>query len=159
MQTTIRRSLPTLALALVLAAAGCGGNGKKERQSFLDRANALCSHFEALQNNVQFPTGNPLAADTSHVTRAQWGLALNQIVNYGRQEIRGLQKLKAPKDLRDTVEQMIAKKETGYDQLAKGADAAKRNHPGEINAPVAAGRKALAEAAVLANKAGLPQCT
>jgi hypothetical protein len=154
----MRRALLVLLLVVPLAAVGCGKSAKEHRQDFLAKGIGICSHFSTLQNEVRFPMGNPLAAKTSHVQRAQWGLALTQIVNFGRQEVRGLRKLKAPKDLRDRFEQMLDTKEAAFDDLAKSADAAKRNHTAEIKAPADAGRAKLSQAGMLAKAVGLPKC-
>jgi len=154
-----RWSLLALVLVVALAATACGGeSAAKRKKDFLAEATSICSHFSELQNQVQFPSGNPLAARTSHTTRAQWGLALNQIVNYGRQEVRRLGKLKAPKDLRERFQELLDTKGQAFDDLAKGADAAKRNHTDEIKAPVTAGRKRLARARTLAKAISLPSC-
>ncbi len=160
MQTTLRRVLPLLAALLVvgLVASGCGKSAAQKRKDFLGEANSTCKHFESLQNQVQFPISDPTAKNVTHVQRAQWGLAMNQIVNYGRQELRALGKLHAPKDLQDGYRQMMDKKSTAYDDLAQGADAAKRNRVSQIQPPIDAGRAALASAAELAKQLDLPDC-
>lgn len=155
----MRRSLLGLLLIAALAAGGCGGgNQKKERQQFLAKANATCSQYENLQNAVQFPSVNPLATGTSHADRARWGLALKQIVDLGRQEVKVLGKLKPPTDLRDRFQEMLDLKTAAFDDLSKGAEAAKRNHPTEIKAPIDAGRARLARVSKLARKLGVPRC-
>jgi hypothetical protein len=151
------RSLVAMLLLVPLAAAACGENSKQQRQKFLAEANGICGHFGTLQNQVRFPSANPLGVRTSHADRARWGLALNQIVNYGRQEVRRLRKLK-PEDLRERFEKMVGTKEAAFDDLATGADAAKRNHRSAIKAPVDAGRAKLARASSLAKALGLPKC-
>ena len=154
-----RWSLSALVFVVALAATGCGGESPaKRKKDFLAKATSICSHFSALQNQVQFPSGNPLAARTSHASRAQWGLALNQIVNYGREEVRGLRKLKAPKDLRERFQELLDTREQAFDDLAKAADAAKRNRTAEIKPPVTAGRKKLGRASKLAKAISLPSC-
>jgi hypothetical protein len=155
----VRRALLVVLLALPFAAAGCGKSDAEKRTEFFTAARGICGHFARLQNDVRFPEGNPLAAKMTHVSRAQWGLALNQIVNYGRQEVRGLRKLKAPKDLRERFEQMLDVKDAAFDDLAKGADAAKRNRIAEIEAPVVAGRAKLAQATKLAKAVDLSACS
>jgi hypothetical protein len=155
----MRRSLLGLLLVAALAAGGCGGgNPKKERQQFLAKANATCSQYESLQNQVQFPSVNPLATGTSHEDRARWGLALKQIVDLGRQEVKVLGKLKPPAELRDRYQEMLNLKSAAFDNLAKGADAAKRNHRTGIKAPIDAGRAKLTQASKLAKAVGLPSC-
>jgi hypothetical protein len=154
-----RWSMSALVVVVALAAAGCGGeSAAKRKKDFLAEATSICNHFSELQNQIQFPSGNPLAARTSHTTRAQWGLALNQIVNYGRQEVRGLRKLKAPKDLRERFQELLDTKDQAYNDLAKAADAAKRNRTAEIKPPVTAGRKKLAQGTKLARAISLPSC-
>jgi hypothetical protein len=154
-----RWSLAALVLVVALTATGCGGeSAAKQKQDFLAKATSICSHFSELQNQVQFPSGNPLSARASHTSRAQWGLALNQIVNDGREEVRGLRKLKPPKDLRDRFQELLDTKEQAFDDLAKAADAAKRNHVAEIKPPVTAGRKKLAHGTQLARAISLPSC-
>ena len=154
-----RWPVAALVLVVALAATGCGGeSAAKRKKDFLAKATSICSHFSELQNQVQFPSGNPLAARTSHTSRAQWGLALNQIVNYGREEVRGLRKLKAPKDLQERFQELLDTKEQAFDDLAKAADAAKRNHTAEIKPPVTAGRKKLGRTSKLARAISLPSC-
>lgn len=156
----MRSSISGLAivLAVLVAVAGCGQSAKERRQEFLVKARTVCSHFATLQNEVQFPSVNPLAASTTHAARAQWGLALDQIINYGRQQVRGLQKLKPPKDLKPRFGELIDTKTAAYDELAKGADAAKRNHRAEIEQPVSSARKKLAQASSVAKALGLASC-
>jgi hypothetical protein len=154
----MRVYLLALALVLAFAATACGKSSKQKRQEFITHANAICIHFSTLQNEVRFPESNPLARGTTHRERAMWGLALNQVINYGRQQIRGLRRLKPPKDLHDRFEEMLALKTAAFDYLAKGADAAKRNHRTKIKPPVDAGRKKLAQVSTLARKIGLPKC-
>lgn len=155
----IGRLLPAALVGLALAAAGCGGqSAEQKRRAFLLEANNICGNFEKLQNAVTFPTANPLDPKLSNITRSQWGLALNQIVNYGRQEVRGLQRLKAPKDLRPGYQQLGDVKSAAFDLLAEAADAAKRNHPGAIAAPSNKAKTKLAQASKLAKKLALPNC-
>jgi hypothetical protein len=154
----VRRALLPVLLLFALAAAGCGKSAEEQRRDFLSNAGSVCSHFAMLQNQIAFPTGNPTDSGLSHTTRAQWGLALNQIVNYGRQETRRLRKLEPPEDLRDRFERLLDAKEAAFDDLAKGADAAKRNRVSQIAAPVNAGRAKLAQVEKLAKAVGLPAC-
>ena len=146
-------------LGIAIAAAGCGGpSAEQKRTAFLTEANNICNNFEKLQNAVTFPTGNPLDPSLSNVTRAQWGLALNQIVNYGVQEVRGLRRLKPPKDLEHDFQLLGVVKSSAFALLAEAADAAKRNHPDQINAPSVAAKAKLAQAETLAKKLKLPKC-
>jgi hypothetical protein len=157
----MRRLLPAAlpVLMLALAAAGCGGSDpKKERQEFLAKANAICNQYESQQNAVQFPSVNPLAANVSHTARAQWGLAVKRIADLGRQEVKALQDVKAPKALRERFQELIDRKASAFDDLARGADAAKRNHRTQIRAPIDSGRKKLAAIATRAKALGLPKC-
>jgi hypothetical protein len=158
MEEAMRRVLPGVLLVTAVAVAGCGGNPKKERQQFLAKANAICNQFETQQNEVRFPSVNPLAAVTSHADRARWGLSLKQIVDLGREEVKSLRKLKAPKDLSDRFQQMVDSKDAAFGDLARAADAAKRNHPTQIKAPADAGRAKLAKVSKLAKALGAPRC-
>jgi hypothetical protein len=153
-----KSALAWLLLSVVFLTSACGGNPAKERKTFLARANSTCTHFQTLQNNVQFPSINPLATSPSHAARARWGVALNQIVNLGRDEIRTLQTLKPPKDLQSGFRAMIDAKTSAFDELGKAADAAKLNHRTEIKPPTMAAQKKLAQAAKLAKGLGLPKC-
>ena len=153
-----KSALAWLLLLVVLVTSACGSNPAKDRKAFLARANSTCNHFKALQNAVQFPSINPISPKAPHAARAQWGLALKQIVNLGRDEVRALQRLKAPKDLKARYTTMIDTKTAAYDDLTRAADAAKLNHPTEIKPPTTTGRKKLAQAATLAKAIGLPSC-
>jgi hypothetical protein len=154
----VRRAILAILLLVPLVALGCGKSTAEKRKEFFTEARGICGHFSRLQNDVRFPEGNPLSAKMTHVSRAQWGLALNQIVNYGRQEVRGLRKLKPPKDIRDKFEQLLDTKDAAFTDLAEGADAAKRNRISEIKVPVTAGRAKLAQATKLAKDVDLPVC-
>jgi outer membrane murein-binding lipoprotein Lpp len=151
--------LLALAGACALVAAGCGGESSaKKKEEFLTKANSICRHFEGLQNDVQVPSVNPLAAKTSHAARAQWGLGINQLAYLGTQEVNELSKLKPPKELADDFQQLLATKSGAFRDLMEGADAAKRNHISEIKAPINAGRAALAQATKQARALGLKDC-
>jgi hypothetical protein len=151
--------LLALAGASALVAAGCGGESSaKKKAEFLAVANSICKHFEGLQNQVQVPSVNPLAAKTSHVARAQWGLAIKQLAYLGTQEVKGLGKLKPPKELEERFQQLLTTKGGAFADLMQGADAAKRNHVSEIKAPIDAGRAALAQATKQARALGLKEC-
>jgi hypothetical protein len=147
-----------LAVVFSLTAAGCGESSAKKKEEFLAKANAICKHFEGLQNQVQVPSVNPLAAKTSHVARAQWGLGIKNLAYLGTQEVKELGKLKPPKELKDEFERLLTTKQGAFTQLLEGADAAKRNHITEIRGPINAGRAALAEASGQARRLGLNEC-
>jgi hypothetical protein len=156
-----RRPLRLAALvgALAALAAGCGGKSEAEKkQEFLAKANAICGHFESLQNDVQVPSVNPLAAKTSHAARAQWGLGIKQLAYLGTQEVRSLGKLNPPKELEQPFQRLLTTRGGAFANLLEGADAAKRNHVSEIKAPIDAGRKALTDAARQARALGLKEC-
>ncbi|MFL5962537.1 MAG: hypothetical protein ACJ757_06545 [Gaiellaceae bacterium] len=153
-----KSALAWLLLLIVFVTSACGSNPAQERKTFLARANSTCNHFQTLQNNVQFPSINPLSTSPSHADRARWGLALKQIVDLGRDEVRALQKLKPPKDLQARFRTMIDTKTLAFDDLAKAADAAKLNHRTEIKPPTTAAQTKLAQAAKVAKALGLPRC-
>jgi hypothetical protein len=158
MEEAMRMSLLGLLLVIVVAAAGCGANPKKQRQEFLAKANAICGHFEDKQNQVLFPSVNPLAADISHADRAEWGLSLNQVVDLGLEEVKSLRKLKPPGDLRGRFQEMVDTKEAAFNDLAKSANAAKRNRRTLIKAPTQAARAKLTRVSVLAKQIGMRHC-
>jgi hypothetical protein len=155
----VRRLLLGLPLVVALA-AGCGGSTdpKKERQEFLAQANAICSQYTTKQNEVRFPIANPIAPETSHADRARWGLSLKQVVDFGRQEVKSLRELEAPDDLRERFDELVDVKEAAFDDLAKGAEAAKRDKWNEIEKPVNAGRAKLARVTTLAKELGAGKC-
>jgi hypothetical protein len=145
-------------LLLMVALAGCGGNQKKDTQKFVAKANAICSYFESQQNQVLFPSVNPLSTNLSHADRAQWGLSLHQVVTLGLQEVKSLRKLNPPGAERGRFQEMVDAKEAAFNDLAKSADAAKRNHPKLIQAPTRAAKAKLARVSVLAKQVGVPRC-
>jgi hypothetical protein len=151
--------LLALAGASALVAAGCGGESSaKKKEEFRQKANAICNHFEDLQNQVQVPSVNPLAVKTSHAARAEWGLAIKQLAYLGTQEVKALGKLKPPKELEDAYQRLLTTRGGAFTDLLEGADAAKRNHVSEIKAPFNAGRAALAQATKQARALGLKAC-
>jgi hypothetical protein len=147
-----------LALLVVLVVTGCGSDSTAERKRFLAQANGICDHFSALQNQVQFPSVNPVAAATTHAARAEWAVALKQVAYLGAQEVVALRKLEAPESLRGRFRVMLAAKNAAYTTLLAGADAAKRNHVAEIAPTVRAGRAKLAHSDRLARALALPRC-
>jgi hypothetical protein len=152
-------SAGAVAAALAVAAAGCGGESSaKKKEDFLREANSICKHFEDLQNQVQVPPVNPLAAKTSHAARAQWGLGIKQLAYLGTQEVKALGKLKPPRELEEEYRRLLTTNGEAYADLLQGADAAKRNHVSQIKAPIEAGRAALAQATKHARALGLKQC-
>jgi hypothetical protein len=152
-------SAGAVAAALAVAAAGCGGESSaKKEEDFLREANSICKHFEDLQNQVQVPSVNPLAAKTSHTARAQWGLGIKQLAYLGTQEVKALGKLKPPKDMEEDFRRLLTTKGGAFADILQGADAAKRNHVSEIKEPIDAGRAALAQATKQARALGLKEC-
>ena len=154
-------SLAAAAVLVVVAllAAGCGGKSAAEKKAdFLKEGNSICAHFESLQNDVQVPSVNPLAKNTSHVARARWGLGIKQLAFYGTQEIKALGKLNAPKELEPPFQEFLTTKGGAFVLMLKGADAAKRNHVSEIKAPITAARAGLAKASRQATSLGLKEC-
>jgi hypothetical protein len=144
--------------ALAVAAAGCGESSAKKKEEFRREANSICKHFEDLQNQVQVPSVDPLAAKTSHTARAQWGLGIKQLAYLGTQEVKALGKLKPPKDMEEDFRRLVTTKGGAFADLLQGADAAKRNHVSQIKEPIDAGRAALAQATKQARALGLKQC-
>jgi hypothetical protein len=152
-------TLAALACALAALAAACGGkSAAKQKEDFLKEANAICKHFEALQNQVQVPSVNPLAPKTSHAARAQWGLGIKQLAYLGTQEAKALGKLDPPKELEDDFRRLVTTKSGAFADLLEGADAAKRNRVSEIRAPINAGRAGLTQATRQARALGLNDC-
>jgi hypothetical protein len=151
-------SVAACLLAFALLAAGCGESAAKKKQDFLAKANAVCRNFEDQQNQVRIPSVNPLATKTSHVARAEWGLAIKQLAYLGTQEVKALGALKPPKDLAVAYQRLVQTKAGAFAALLQGADAAKRNHVSQIRAPIDAGRAALAKATKQARALGLKQC-
>jgi hypothetical protein len=148
-------------------AAGCGGGDSspaspqernQERRVFLNRANAICTEYRFKQNQVLFPSTNPVARRTTPAQRAQWGLSLKRIVDLGRQQVKALRELEPPEQLRVSYERVVAALEDAFDALSEAAEAGKRNKPATIQTAVARGRMALARVTRLANAAGLTGC-
>jgi hypothetical protein len=144
-------------LAVALVAAGCG-SGPLSENELVTKANAICNGYTEKQNEVEFPSVNPIAPKTSFRDRAMWGAALNQIVQLGHQEVTALRKLKPPKDLEARFETLLTAKEAAFDALHAGAEAAKRNRPALVKTTVPAARKKLARAGRLAKALELPKC-
>jgi hypothetical protein len=148
-------------------AAGCGGgdSGAKtpqernqERRVFLNQANAICTQYRFQQNQIQFPSTNPVAPRTTHAQRAQWGLALKRIVDLGRRQVKALRELEPPDQLRVRFDGVVDALETAFDALGEAAEAGKRNKPATIQTAVARGRAALGRVSTLARAMGLAGC-
>lgn len=145
--------------SLVLLASGCGTSAQAKKQHFLAQAGSICSHFSDLQNQVQFPSTNPIAKATTHRARAEWAVALKQVAYLGTQEVKALRKLQAPDPLAARFVALLRSKDLAYTHLLAAADAAKRNHVPALKTSVGAGRVALARAATSATQLGLRRCS
>jgi hypothetical protein len=144
-------------LLVVVLAAGCG-SGRLSREKLVERANAICKSYDTQQNSLPFPSTDPIAPKTSFRERAQWGAALNQIVNLGRQEMKALRKLKPPKELEPAWNRLLAAKDSSYDSLSASATAAKRNRPDELKRIGAVSRRKLTKVTSLADAFGVRDC-
>ena len=154
----MRRALVAVSLAVVLSAAACGGKSRLSRADFLSKATVNCKAYEAKQNAIVFPTVNPVGTKTTHAERAQWGLALKQIVDIGDQELKELRKLRLPKDLQASYTSLLASWQHAYDTLRAGAVAAKRNDVATLKQKVPQGRRELGEVSKRAKPLGLTGC-
>jgi hypothetical protein len=149
----------SVAVVLALLAAGCGGkSAAQKKRDFLTEGNKICKHFNDLQNQVLVPSVNPLAANVTHKQRAQWGLGITQLAYLGTQEVKALEKLKPPKELKEDFDLLLTTKGGAFADMTQGADAAKRNHVTEISTPIRASRAALTKATQQARALGLKQC-
>jgi hypothetical protein len=153
----MRKGLAALLVAVVLVAAGCG-KSRLSREDFVAKANADCQLYESRQNAIQFPTVNPVSATVTHTQRAEWGLALKQIVDIGDGEIKELRKLSPPKELEDHYVDLLNSWQQAYDTLRDGAVAAKKNDVATLKTKVPAGRAQLAKIADQAKPLGLSDC-
>jgi hypothetical protein len=128
------------------------------RGQFLTEANRICTHFSGLQNQVQFPSTNPVAAGTSHAARAEWGVALKQVAYLGTQETKALRRLDPPDELARQFASLLSVEDRAYATLLRSAEAAKQNDPALVRTTGESGRAILARATALAKTLGLPRC-
>jgi hypothetical protein len=154
----MKRALVAVSVAVVLVAAACGGPSRLSRDDFVAKANADCRLYESRQNAVQFPTVDPIAAKATHTQRAEWGLALKQIVDIGDAEVMELRKLNPPKELENHYVDLLNAWQEAYNTLRDGAVAAKKNDPETLKKKVPAGRAQLAKVAEQAKALGLSSC-
>lgn len=154
----MRASFVLVLGAVAAAASGCGSSQHDTRAAFIAEAGRICSHFSSLQNQVQFPSTNPVASGISHAARAEWGVALKQVAYFGTQEAKALRSLDPPERLAARFGELLATKDAAYAALLRGADAAKRNHPALVRREVLDGRAQLARAAAQAKALGAPRC-
>jgi len=145
-------------LAATLVAAGCGGDGRLDREELVTRANEICTAYDAKQNDVLVPSVDPTNPATPFRQRAMWGAAINQIAQIGHQEVKALRKLRPPEVLEGRFEKLLAAKDEGFDELAKTAQAAKRNNPGRVKTAGRTARAKLATVTKLANELGVDKC-
>jgi hypothetical protein len=153
----MRKGLAALLVAVVLVAAGCG-KGRLSRADFIAEANADCKLYESRQNQVQFPTVDPISETATHTQRAEWGLALKQILDIGDAEIKELRKLRPPEELENHYEDLLNSWQQAFDTLRDGAVAAKKNDLATLKTKVPAGRAQLAKIAPQAKALGLSDC-
>lgn len=150
---------PAIICLVLLVASGCGTSAQAKKRHFLTKAGSICSHFSNLQNQVQFPSTNPIASTTTHRARAEWAVSLKQVAYLGTQEVKALRKLQAPDSLAAGFVALLRQKDVAYAHLLAAADAAKRNRVPALASSVRAGRVALARAAAAAKQLGLRRCT
>lgn len=149
----------TLLLVAAVVVSGCGASATTERHRFVDKASGVCSHFSTLQNEVQFPSTDPVAAATTHAARAEWAVSLKQVAYLGTQEVRSLRAIDAPAPLVAGFVSLVSTKASAYAHLLAAADAAKRNRVPALRVATSAGRADLARAATLATQLGLKACS
>ncbi len=155
----MRRLAPGLLVVASVVASGCGTSARVERQHFIARASSVCTHFSDLQNQVQFPSTNPVATTTTHAARAEWAVALKQVAYLGTQEVKALRKLDPPDPLAARFDALVLTMESAYTHLLGAADAAKRNHVAALRVAVRAGQADLARSATTAKGLGLRSCS
>ena len=155
----MKRLAPALVLVASVVASGCGANAKADRRHFIARASSVCRHFSDLQNGVQFPSTNPVAATTTHAARAEWAVALNRVAHLGTQKVEELRKIDPPDPLSARFAAFLMTEESAYVHLLAAADAAKRNHVGRLRTAAGAGRADLSRAARAAKDLGLRACS
>lgn len=155
----MRRLTIGLLVPLLVVASGCGTSAQANKRQFLAQARSICSHFSDLQNQVQFPSTNPIAKTTTHRARAEWAVSLKQVAYLGTQEVKALRKLQAPDPLAARFVALLRQKDLAYAHLLAAADAAKRNRVPRLKTSVAAGRVALSRAATAAGQLGVRPCS
>ena len=144
-------------LLVVVLVAGCGSD-RLSREKLVERANGICESYNTQQNSLPFPSTDPTSPATTFRERAQWGAALNQIVNLGRAEMAALHKLKPPEELEPAWNRLLAAKDSSYDSLSASAEAAKRNRPAALKRIGAVSRKKLTKVTSLADAFGVKEC-
>jgi len=147
-----------LALVATLVAAGCGGEGRLDREELVAKANEICAAYDSKQNDVLVPSADPTNPATPFRQRAMWGAAINQIAQIGRQEVKALRKLRPPEELEGRFGKFLAAKDAGFDALGETADAAKRNNPERVKTAGRTARAKLATVTKLADELGLSKC-
>lgn len=154
----MNKLLAAFLLAASIVVGGCGASATTERHRFVEQATAVCSHFSSLQNEVQFPSTDPVARTTTHAARAEWAVSLKQVAYLGTQEVKSLRALEAPDPLAAQYVTLLSAKANAYGHLLAAADAAKRNRVPALRSATAAGKVELARATTIAAQLGMRAC-
>jgi hypothetical protein len=139
--------LAVVALSVVTAACGGGGDGRLSNEDFQQQANAICKRYDEKIKAIGTPTS---PADIPAFVEK--GVPLIQ------QGIAELRALRPPADLQDDYDRMLDETEKAIPAARKLADAAANNDPAAVQKAIQEGDAANAASDRLATKLGLPQC-
>jgi hypothetical protein len=136
-------------VALSVVAAGCGGGGdnRLSKEDFQQQANAICKKYDEKIKAIGTPTS---PADIPAFVEK--GIPLIQ------QGIAELRALRPPADLQGDYDRMLDETAKAIPAARKLADAAAKKDAAAVQEAIQEGNEANTASDQLATKLGLPQC-
>jgi HAMP domain-containing protein len=135
-------------LALVLAAAGCGGGSKTlSKADYESQLNTICADYNAKAKQIGQPN-----------TIQELGTKGGQLIGEFDKAIAKAEKLKTPKEIKDTRDQFFSKSKELRDTLSQLVDAAKKNDAQKISELGATATSLNSQVDSLAKQLNAPAC-
>ena len=137
----------SVALALVLALVGCGGEERLSKREYLRQADAICAKYE--RRLVAIPEPRTLREVPSFIDR---GLPL------ATEERAELEELRPPEAEEAEIERLLAQVDETIEELERLRDAAAARDRAAAQAAAARLEESSGRAARLARSYGLEEC-
>ncbi|MFN2469250.1 MAG: hypothetical protein ABR521_14105 [Gaiellaceae bacterium] len=149
--------------ALLVAAAGCGGDGGGERLTkaeLITQGDAICTSYDARAKPIEerFPNVDPTSDETSEDDVRKFADPLDELNDLYSEQIGELRDLKAPEADEDLWDTALDNLQATLDALADFADAARDADREGIREAVEAGQKSSDAADKIAQDYGFKVC-